>query len=1145
MSDHSPVSLQLPNNPGHRIYWHTIPEAALGIILNQLTTDKYKTILVIADNPVSMTHIQDAVQFFSGGSREIYSFPDWETLPYDQFSPHQDIISERLTCLDKLLNQHAAIYFTTISTLLHRLAPVSYVKSHVFSMKQGDALNIDILRTRLTEIGYHAVAEVREHGEYAIRGGIIDLFAMGSKEPFRIELFDNEIDTIRTFSVETQRSKKQLELIHLLPGKEYPLTPAAIEYFRQSFREKFDGNPLSSPIYQDVSDGLNSPGIEYYLPLFFDHTTSFFDYLPNDTLIITTSDPLPLIDNAWKQINARYELHSFDRIRPILPPAEIFLNKEEVAKHLKQFAEIRLSTSTTKERVVLPFDPAPLFEMPVQNVKNYIAKHHQRVLFCVETAGRKEILLRLLNQADMPVMSVDSYDAFVDHNASCGIVISLLQEGFIDREHNICVLSESELFGKRIMQRRRRQKTSDSVENVFRDLSELQIGDPIVHIQHGIGRYLGLKTLSVQKNVGEFLTIEYQGGDKLYVPVESLHLISRYTGVESEKAPIYKLGNEQWQKAKKKAIEKIHDVAVELLELYAKRASKPGHVYDLDQEQYNAFASAFPFEETPDQQRAIEQVIGDMTSDKPMDRVVCGDVGFGKTEVAMRAAFVAAHQGKQVAVLVPTTLLAEQHYQSFQDRFANWPIVINMISRFKTAKEQKTILSQLAEGKIDIIIGTHKLLQSDIVFKNIGLIIIDEEHRFGVKQKEKLKTLRSSIDILTLTATPIPRTLNMALSGVRDLSIIATPPAKRLSVKTFLYEYNNGIIEEAIRREVLRGGQVYFLHNDLTTIQEKATMIANLVPEARPAVAHGQMKEHELERTMSDFYHRKCNVLVCSTIIESGIDIPTANTIIINDANHFGIAQLHQLRGRVGRSHHQAYAYLLVVSKKHLTLDAEKRLEAITTLDHLGIGFALSTHDMEIRGAGELLGAEQSGNMQEIGFTLYMDLLSRAVDALKTGKQIQLDEAFNQETVDINLNVSTIIPEEYIPDIQIRLQCYKRIANANNQIELDDVHIEFIDRFGLLPGSVKTLFALTALRQYLKPLGIKKLEANEIEGKVEFTATPAVRPETVIRLIQTKPLQYQLNGSTKLKFKLPSHASDERIGIVLSIMKELHDDDSR
>lgn len=1137
------IPLTLPNNLGHRIHWQAVPESTLGLVLKQLASTHYPRILVITDNPLSMGHIQDAVQFFAQDKPiNTHAFPDWETLPYDQFSPHQDIISERLTCLDQLLNQRPAIYFTTIATLLHRIAPVAYIQSHVFTLKKGDIINIDVFRTRLSNIGYHAVSEVREHGEYAIRGGIIDLYAMGSEEPFRIELFDNEVDTIRTFSVETQRSKRQCDAIHLLPGKEYPLTNDAIEYFRQSFRNKFDGNPLNSPIYQDVSDGLNSPGVEYYLPLFFEKTATLFDYLPSDTLIISVKEPLALIESAWAQIKLRYEQCRYDRIRPILPPNDIFLSQEEVARSLKTFAEIRLSNIAEKQSTALPFEYAPRFEEGAPQLKQYIHESTQRILFCVETAGRKEIVLRLFGQTGIASPTFDTFDAFLADDAPFGIIVSPLQEGFIDHFHAVCVLTESELFGKRIMQRRRREKTSDAAETIFRDLSELQIGDPVVHIQHGIGRYLGLKTLTVQKIIGEFLTIEYQGGDKLYVPVESLHLISRYTGVESEKAPIYKLGSEQWQKAKRKASEKIHDVAVELLELYAKRASKPGHVYDIDQEQYQAFASAFPFEETPDQERAISQVMQDMMSSKPMDRVICGDVGFGKTEVAMRAAFIAAHQGKQVIVLVPTTLLAEQHYQSFQNRFANWPIVIDMLSRFKTAKEQKHIIEKLADGKIDIIIGTHKLLQPDIIFKNIGLIIIDEEHRFGVKQKEKLKTIRANLDILTLTATPIPRTLNMALAGIRDLSIISTPPARRLSVKTFLYEYQHGIIEEAIRREILRGGQVYFLHNDLSTIQDKADLIATLVPEARPAIAHGQLKEHALERTMSDFYHRKCNVLVCSTIIESGIDVPTANTIIINDADHFGIAQLHQLRGRVGRSHHQAYAYLLVPSKKHLTLDAEKRLDAITTLDHLGIGFTLSTHDMEIRGAGELLGEDQSGNMQEIGFTLYMDLLSRAVDALQTGKQLDLDDAFNQESVDINTNLSTIIPENYIPDIQIRLQCYKRIANTKTQADLDDIQVEFVDRFGLLPQSVKHLFALTALRQYLKPLGVKKVEANEHSGKIEFSSTPAIRPDTVIRLIQTKAMRYQLDGPSKIKFNLPPHETNDRISILFSIMKELHDD---
>lgn len=1135
-------SLILPQNAGHRIYWQTIPVASLGLLLNQLAT-AYDKILVLAENPNQMTDLQEALKFFSNDKTVQIAFPDWETLPYDQFSPHQDIISERLTCLDRLLNHSKGIYFTTVNTLLHKLSPPSYIAGHVFSLKKGDLINPDIFRTRLTSIGYHAVSEVKEHGEFAIRGGIIDLYAMGSKEPFRIELIDNEIETIRTFSVETQRSKKHCDKIELLPGKEYPLTPESIDYFRSAFREKFPGNPLNSPIYQDVSDGVNAPGVEYYLPLFFQETGSLFDYLPSDILIITTENLSSLIEAQEEQITLRYEQGRYDQVRPILPPRDLFFTKDELFSRLKNFAEIRLAEKA-KQLVKLPFEPSPQFDPTLNELKEYLKTNELRALFCVETRGREEIMLRFFQHAGLHPLSFNSYDAFFASEEKLGIIISPLQEGFVDKQNSICLLTEAAFFGKRVMQRRRRQTdTRDFAENAFRNLSELQIGDPVVHIQHGVGRYLGLKTLSVQKTEGEFLTLEYQGGDKLYVPVESLHLISRYTGVESDKAPIYKLGGDIWNKAKKRAFEKIRDVAAELLALYAKRASRPGNAFFLDEEQYNAFASAFPFEETPDQQQAIEQVIKDMTSEKPMDRVICGDVGFGKTEVAMRAAFIAAFQGKQVAILVPTTLLAEQHYQSFQNRFANWPISIDLLSRFKTAKEQKNILEKMAAGKIDIIIGTHKLLQPTIIFKQIGLIIIDEEHRFGVKQKEKLKRLRTNVDILTLTATPIPRTLNMALSGVRDLSIIATPPAKRLAVKTFLFEYQSQIIEEAIRREILRGGQVYFLHNDLTTIHEKAELIMKLVPESRVAIAHGQLKEHELERAMFDFYHRRTNVLVCSTIIESGIDIPTANTIIINDANHFGIAQLHQLRGRVGRSHHQAYAYLLIPSRKHLTLDAEKRLEAVTSLDRLGMGFTLSTHDMEIRGAGELLGEEQSGNMQEIGFTMYMDLLSRAVDSLKSGKELNFDEdIFNKENIEINLNITSIIPDKYIDDVQIRLQFYKRIASAKDEADLDDIQVELIDRFGLLPPFVKNLFHLTSLRQYLKPLGVKKVEANEKVGRVEFTATPSIKPETVIRLIQNKPNQYELEGPTKIKFRLPEHKIEERIELVLNIMKELHDD---
>lgn len=1136
----------LASNPGEQVYWENLQGASIGLALHNVINHANRPLLIIASDSLSASHLIDELHFFGDHATGLYHFPDWETLPYDQFSPHQDIISERLAVLNRASSLQKGAIITTVDTLMHQLPPKGFIEGQSFLLKIGEQLNIDIIRTKLTNAGYHSVSQVREHGEFAVRGSIIDIFPMGSKEPFRIDLLGDEVDSIRIFSPETQRTTEKINEINLLPAKEYPLTDEAIEHFRQAWRNQFNGNPLKCPTYQDISEGIGSPGIEYYLPLFYDQITTLFDYLPDNTLIVTIGNMQQKAEEFWNEIAIRYEQNRYDTSRPLLEPKQLFLSPAYLQEALQKYPKIKVNTEKQgKNTIHFQTSSPPILDInhkaaqPLASLQQFVSNYDGRILFCAESTGRREVLLQLFRSIQLTPAHFHSWCEFISSEKQHGIVVAPLEHGFSLESPKLVVITETQLYGKRVMQRRLRKRTPQDTDALIRDLTELQINDPVVHIDHGIGRYVGLETLTVGDQIAEYLCIEYQGGDKLFVPISSLHLISRYSGTDPDHVPINKLGTEQWQKAKRRAAEKVRDVAAELLDLYAKRAARPGHAYALADEQYTAFAAAFPFEETPDQLQAIDQVFADMTSDKPMDRVICGDVGFGKTEVAMRAAFLAVQNSKQVAILVPTTLLAQQHFQSFQDRFADWPIQVDMLSRFRTGKEQTNVLNRLKEGKVDIVIGTHKLLQEDIEFKSLGLVIIDEEHRFGVKQKEKFKALRSQVDMLTLTATPIPRTLNMSLSGIRDLSVIATPPARRLSVKTFVHEYQNNIIQEAVQRELLRGGQVYFLHNDISTINRKAEEIASLVSEARTSVAHGQMHERDLERVMSGFYHRQSNVLVCSTIIESGIDIPTANTIIINRADKFGIAQLHQLRGRVGRSHHQAYAYLLIPDRKHITNDAVKRLEAISSYDDLGIGFTLATHDLEIRGAGELLGEEQSGDMQEVGFTLYMELLSRAVDALKSGKEPDYEKSLLYHRSEIDLHISALIPENYLADVQLRLQFYKRIANAKTITELDEIQVEMIDRFGLLPKQLKNLFALSELKLKADALGIIKVDANEKGGKFEFNEKPNVKPETIITLIQKQSHRFRLDGPTRLRFTLDKHEPAERIELVDKLLTML------
>jgi transcription-repair coupling factor (superfamily II helicase) len=1146
MPSANPLSPPTPK-PQTCLTWSNLPGASLSLAINQVIAQTLQPVVIITPDTLTAVKLSEELQFFHAQEHvPILHFPDWETLPYDYFSPHQDIISGRLATLSRLPTLNTGVIITPISTLMQRIPPLSYLTGHVFLLTVGEHLNIDRTRLYLEKSGYLCVPQVAQHGEFAVRGAIIDIFPMGHDLPLRIDLFDDEIDSIRTFSPETQLSLEKITKLELLPAKEFPLTEEAIELFRQRWRSDFTGNPLNCPMYHDISEGIASPGIEYYLPFFFKETATLFDYLPKDSLIINIDNTHAKAEEFWHEINLRYEQRRHDRLRPILPPLQLFIPTAEVFGAIQHYSNIKVQTTTLTDNAHHYFatsTPAQFYinhkaPKPLHELEAFLASYTGRVLFCAETAGRREALLQLFNTIKVYPKIYLNWEDFIADTAQYGIAIALLDEGLTLDDPAITVIAESQLFGKRIMQRRRRKETAQDPDAIIKDLTELQVGSPIVHIHHGVGRYLGLQTLDLNNQLTEFLCLEYADAAKLYVPVSSLQLINRYSGANPESAPLHRLGSEQWQRAKRKAAEQVRDVAAELLDIYAQREARVGFACQPADEMYESFAAAFPFEETPDQQKAIESVLADMALAKPMDRLVCGDVGFGKTEVAMRAAFMATHNNQQVVMLVPTTLLAQQHFQSFQDRFADWPVQVAVMSRFKTEKEQSLIIKNLADGKIDIIVGTHKLLQESIKFKSLGLVIIDEEHRFGVRQKERLKSMRFNVDILTLTATPIPRTLNMAFAGIRDLSLIATPPARRLSIKTFVQEYQKPIIQEAVIREILRGGQVYFLHNDVASIHLCASEITKLVPEARVIVAHGQMRERELEQVMADFYHRRYNVLVCTTIIESGIDIPSANTIIIERADKFGLAQLHQLRGRVGRSHHQAYAYLLTPPPKSMTSDAVKRLDAISSLENLGIGFTLATHDLEIRGAGELLGEGQSGDMQAVGFTLYMDLLARAVEALKSGKEPELEKITSSGS-EVDLQIPALIPESYLGDVNLRLQFYKKIAIAKNIRELDEIQVEMIDRFGLLPDATKNLFAQATLKQTAEAMGITKIEASSKSGKLEFNDKPNIDPMKIIQLIQKHSNQFRIDGPTRLRFNLNTHERNDRIKLVEEILAKL------
>ncbi len=1133
-----------PTKPGDKKQVGNLHGASLALAIAELAQQHSSHTLLAVPDPQTALKLQHEIEQFTADVVSV--FPDWETLPYDNFSPHQEIISERIAKLYQLPTQTRGITIVPVSTLLQRQSPRAFLMQHTLMVKRGDRFSLEKLRLQLEVSGYRHVDQVFGPGEYASRGSILDLFPMGSQAPYRIDFFDDEIDTIRTFDPDTQRSIDDMSEIRLLPAHEFPSTEAAIEDFRIRWRQRFDARREPESVYMQVSKGTWPAGIEYWQPLFFEQTETLFDYMAPESLLLCVGDIDTAAETFLADVAYRYDQRNVDPLRPLLPPQELWMTKEALFACCKKLPQVWLSAAPVAEKsgrsnpnlTALP-DLAVQYQKqePLAKLRQFSEQFSGNIIFSVESEGRREALLDLLQPIKLKPSSCESFQQALGSGKKFSLVLGSSEHGFIDSEHAIAFICESDLLGDRVIQRRKKDRRHTNSDAVIRNLAELKPGQAVVHIDHGIGRYLGLQTLEAGGMVSEYVTLEYQEGAKLYVPVASLNLISRYSGGVDEAAPIHRLGGDAWTKARRRAAEKVRDVAAELLDVYAKRELKPGYKFALDRGQYATFKAGFPFDETDDQAMAINAVLSDMCQAKAMDRLVCGDVGFGKTEVAMRAAFVATDNGKQVAVLVPTTLLAQQHFENFRDRFANLPIRVEVLSRFKSAKDQKQIMQDIRDGKVDLVVGTHKLLSGDIEFSDLGLLIVDEEHRFGVRQKEKMKAMRADVDILTLTATPIPRTLNMAMSGMRDLSIISTPPARRLAIKTFVRERDDSAIREAVLREIMRGGQVYFLHNQVETIDKVAEDLAKLIPEARLTVAHGQMRERELEKIMNDFYHQRFNMLVCTTIIETGIDVPTANTIIMDRADRLGLAQLHQLRGRVGRSHHQAYAYLLTPHPKSLTKDAIKRLEAIASLEDLGAGFTLATHDLEIRGAGELLGDEQSGQIQSVGFTLYMEMLEQAVAALKEGKEPSLDDLLREQT-EVELRLPALLPEDYIPDVNTRLSMYKQIASVANHDQLDELKVELIDRFGLLPDATKNLLSVASLKLNAAKLKVKKVEAHEKGGYIEFYPNADINPVFLVKLLQSQPQKFAMEGPTKFKFGVPLVDRRQRLDFVHDMLNE-------
>jgi len=1125
--------------------WSGLHGSSVAFAIHAAAADFAGVTVVVTRSSHQAQVLHRDLELLAVNALPIHLFPDHETLPYDPFSPHPDIISERLKTLSSLSVLRQGIVLAPVTSLIQRLPPAEYILQRSFDLIPGQPLVIDEFRRQLHHSGYESSEQVYQAGQYAIRGSVVDLFPAGSTSPYRLDLFDEEIDTIREFDPESQRSTGKVSRIDLLPAREYPCDEAALENFRRAFRMRFDVNTRNVTLYQDLRSGVHPQGLEQYLPLFYEETSFLFDYLGTQPRLVLQPGFLEAAETHMVRTTERWEQRRHDVERPVLDPWELFFTRENLEQSLDPCDATHLPDPELKPSGTPLFDcvPAPALHIhergkeAAADLAAFMEGFDGRILFAADTTGRREVLRTTLASFGIKPEPFESFAEFHARPDRLGLCVLPVEEGFLVAGE-LALITESQLFGGRTRPRVQRSVSERDPESIIRNLTDLSAGAPVVHEDHGVGRYLGLEVLEIDQRQAEFLMLAYAGGDKLYVPVTSLHLVSRFTGSDPETAPLHRLGSRQWEKARRKAAAQVRDVAAELLDLYARRLARQGFAFPLDRKLYAEFASGFPYEETTDQQDAIDAVIGDLASPQPMDRVVCGDVGFGKTEVALRAAFVAVQAGRQVALLVPTTLLAQQHFSTFSDRLADWPVKVELLSRFRTAGESREVLRQLKDGSVDIVIGTHRLIQKDMRFKQLGLVIIDEEQRFGVQQKERLKQLRAEVDLLTLTATPIPRTLNMAMSGIRDLSIIATPPARRMAVKTLISEWDRSLLREALLRELQRGGQVFFLHNEVKSIERMAREVQELAPNARLAVAHGQMRERDLEKVMLDFYRQRFNILVCTTIIESGIDVASANTIIINRADRFGLAQLHQLRGRVGRSHHRAYAYLVVPERRSMTADARKRLEAIASLEELGAGFTLSTHDLEIRGAGELLGAEQSGQINKVGFSLYSDMLARAVEALRKGEEPDLEDPVHRG-IEIELHVPALIPESYLADVQTRLTLYKRIASAKDQAGLRELQVEMIDRFGLLPDAIKALFEIAELRLVAERIGIIKLDFGPQGGRVEFSEQAQANPAALIQLIQERSKDFQMRGPQKLRILMQAEDSAERFRESRTLLERL------
>lgn len=1105
----------------------------IGRIFYEHLSSKKQSLNIFTGNVFEAIRLKEEISWFYPKLR-VNHFPDWETLPYDQISPHPDLISERLLTLYQMTQREFDINLLPLSTSLHLLPPRSYIEKFSFNFKTNQAVDINAFKNRLVDNGYLYVEKVMNPGEFAMRGGIIDIFPMGSIVPYRIDFFDNEIESIRTFDVDTQRSLYPTNKIKLLPARECPLDDEGVGIFRNNYREKFEGDLSKSKIYKSITKSTPFAGMEWYLPLFFEQTNSIFDYIEPKDAVLLLGDTAKAASDYWSETASRYRLYAYDTERPILEPNEFLIPPDQFFKKIKDYPQIKKHKDRIEsiKDIAIDRDESP----PLHKLSKLISKSTQRILLCAEGLGRRESLADLLKQSDIQFKLVEDWNAFIDSHEKVCLIAGPLHDGF--SYSNYLIITENEIFPNFVRQiKKSKRNKSFSSDGIVKDLTELSIGDPIVHEQHGVGRYKGLVDLDYGEGINEFLELHYEREDKLYVPVSQLYLISRYSGGPIESAPIHKLGSGSWEKAKKKALTQIHDTAAELLDLYAKRSLQKGVSSKINLNDYDAFVDGFPFEETADQKDAIERVVEDMESSRPMDRLVCGDVGFGKTEVALRAAFISVLNGKQAIVLVPTTLLAEQHFDNFCDRFARWPIKIEEISRFKSKKQQYESLQRLHEGKIDIIIGTHRLLQPDVKFKDLGLVVIDEEHRFGVRQKEKLKAFRKNVDVLALTATPIPRTLSLAMEGLREFSVIATPPQKRLSIKTFVVNFSQGIIKEAVLREFNRGGQVYFLHNEVNTIQSMFEKLSKLLPEAKIGVAHGQLREKELEHVMQDFHQQRINILLCSTIIETGIDIPTANTIIMNRADKFGLAQLHQLRGRVGRSHHQAYAYLLIDEDRKLTSNAKKRLEAIQLMEDLGAGYHLAMHDLEIRGAGELLGDSQSGQMHEIGFNLYIDMLNNAIKQLKKGEKLDLESPITSNK-EINLHTPTILTQTYCPNTNERLIIYKRLSSCKSKDELKSIKEELIDRFGIMPLQTVNLILFHELRINILSTEVMKIDSSKRKSEITIKKNADIDPIKIIDLLQNDQ-RFKMNGPDKIKILLEEEDVARRVKFITKTINEI------